>query len=163
MPSCLCYTGHLKNLSAPLLGDRMAGTPPAGLTGRPQDVRLKGSSSNTGLSSLSAPPPQSGHCNRAGRRTRSPPDYPHQALYRPITSGARSVSSLRDRRPLLLNLLVWRTVINNLVLVSCLRVLTVLGIPQTPSFYCSRSWYPEFYQDPEQTLIYYRNYCEHTL
>lgn len=74
MPSCLCYTGHLKILSAPLLGDQMAGIPPAGLTGRPHYVRLKGSSSDTGDSSLSTP--QSGHCNRAGGRTRSPPELP---------------------------------------------------------------------------------------
>lgn len=64
MPSCLYYTRlllkHLQHLSAPLLGDKMADM---GLENHllasqeDQYIRQKGSSSNNGVSSLSAPQP----------------------------------------------------------------------------------------------------------
>lgn len=162
MPSCLCYTGHLKILSAPLPGDQMAGIPPAGLTGRPQYVRAPPT-----LGTAASAHPSLGTAIRQGEGPSPPP--PRTTPIRPCTgpspgSGARSVSSLRDRRPLLLHLLVWRTVINNLVFVKCVRILTVLGIPDAIIllFYIV---VPRILPGSRANfdIQYYRNYCEHIL
>lgn len=81
----------LKNLSAPLVGDKMAGIPPAGLTGRPQYVRLT-------MGSAASAHPNLDTAIGQGEGPGPPLDYPDRVLYRPFTRQWNTFSVFSERQ-----------------------------------------------------------------